>query len=945
MVADDHNDATLPPEGSQTERDGLSRGGQLLFSSLEQRMFGQSDVQKLGRYHLIDTLGRGAMGIVYRAYDPDLDRRVAIKVVSVDGAEARARMVREAKALAKLNHPNVVTVHEVGEDGEDLFVVMEYVDGGSLVDWIRAHPFGEAGRTRQLVEFLLQALEGLAAAHELGLVHRDIKPANLLVGGDGRLRVADFGLARGVQDDVESTVPDEVSLELSSSATLTRDGQIVGTPAFMAPEQFRGVADARSDQFSMAVTFYLALYDKRPFESDALVGLLDAIENERVANSPSGDVPDFVRQVLLRAMRAKPRDRFSSVEEMGRAVRAGGRRRRRIIGVVGAGAAALGLAGVSWASAPKPCRDERDRIEAVVSEHTGRIERLALESGRPHPEEVVGRFSFEIDRLIDNWSAQRLDACRAARVDEPEQAALAERRLVCLDEGLDAVESSLASIQTLTPVQADALPNVAILLIGAVDCKDPDRVFAEERGRELVATFRAGRLAENQLDHSRARELYESILSKTKPGEFPDLRAEVHTRVAALAEAADEHATFQHHILASLREAQRSGDPEFLSLGWLQVAETLPPETSEDVVELFIELSQAAREGGEISDFMEANIAYREASLRFHRREFDEALTLLRAAEEPAKRASSFILGYLYHMESSIVHRTGDLDTAESRAEDAVTTLASRLGDHHPDVAGMRMHLADIQSWQGKDEQAIATFDRVIEVLEERPDYMVGNLLSAISGRGDTKRNVGRLEEALEDYAKAIELARSIPGQERRVFGFQTAKARALWMMGRPEEGLELATSVARELDPQTVFERDTRANASILRAHILAELDRADDARRELETAVTWVDDAYGSDGVTRVQAGIQLAEVWVELGDYERCHREVDRFLPQTKDEPMWRSMLQRVKAQALHGQGELAQARLWAERALASMKASNAGEHEYVPIRELLAMLEEL
>lgn len=180
------SDRDTPPE--------LSRARQLQFHAIEERLFGRTDAARPGRYHLLETLGRRATGIVFKAYDPQLDRRVAIKVLKLAGHDARDRMAREAKALAKLNHPNVLTVDEVGEDGEDLYVVTEYVEGGTLRDWCDEHPLGESGRAAAVLDFAVQALEGLAAAHDLGLIHRGIKPANLLIGADGRLRVADFGL-------------------------------------------------------------------------------------------------------------------------------------------------------------------------------------------------------------------------------------------------------------------------------------------------------------------------------------------------------------------------------------------------------------------------------------------------------------------------------------------------------------------------------------------------------------------------------------------------------------------------------------------------------------------------------------------------------------------------------------------------------------------------------
>jgi serine/threonine protein kinase len=308
------------------------------------------------------------MGTVYAARDPDLDRAVAVKVLhasSLGGAarrEVAARLLREAKAMARLSHPDVITVHDVGAVGEQLFIAMEYVDGGTLRGW-RA----EAHRSvREILAAYERAGSGLAAAHDAGLVHRDFKPDNVLVGRDGRVRVTDFGLARTVEGssilhgapnagvDVR-TLPavgradasDEVVAD--ASATLTRTGTLLGTPAYMAPEQLRGrPADRRSDVFAFCVSLYEALYGERPFAGVNLAELEAAIGAGAVREAPIVTrVPAWVRTQLLRGLRAAPEQRFDSMRQLLDALRAGQARsrHRRAIGFV-CGLAVLG-AGVA----------------------------------------------------------------------------------------------------------------------------------------------------------------------------------------------------------------------------------------------------------------------------------------------------------------------------------------------------------------------------------------------------------------------------------------------------------------------------------------------------------------------------------------------------------------------------------------------------------------------
>jgi serine/threonine protein kinase len=222
---------------------------------------------QVGRYVLLDAVGSGGMGVVYAAYDPELDRKVAIKLLRFDrlGSEAgerdRLRLQREAQAIARLSHPNVVHVYDVGTFGDQVFVAMEFVAGRTLRQWAEEEP----RPWREVVDRFALAGRGLAAAHAAGLIHRDFKPDNVLLGDDGRVRVVDFGLARpaGQQPAPEGErTPSGGTL----AHPLTEWGVVVGTPAYMAPEQLRGEAsDERSDQLSFCVSLYETLYGERPF--------------------------------------------------------------------------------------------------------------------------------------------------------------------------------------------------------------------------------------------------------------------------------------------------------------------------------------------------------------------------------------------------------------------------------------------------------------------------------------------------------------------------------------------------------------------------------------------------------------------------------------------------------------------------------------------------------
>ncbi len=352
--------------------------GRRAKASIASALFGDAkpEAEVLGgRYALGRRLGAGGMGVVYEAHDPQLDRPVAVKLLHPEAsadARARARMVREARALAKLSHPHVIQVYDVGDEAEQVFVAMELVPGQTLGK--RAAALREQGDWRAILDLYLDAGRGLAAAHEAGLVHRDFKPENVLVGDDGRARVLDFGLARPVtvdeppgetegSDAGEDPEQARDSKELASA--LTRAGAVVGTPRYMAPEQLAGqAANAASDQYGFCVSLYEGLYGLHPFGGSAIKSLL-AVAKGGTAPTPRrperGPIPTAVFEVLERGLEVDPEARWPDLDALLVALQgaAEGRRpptppRRRSWLLAGVGAALVVAVGVAGALSMGP---------------------------------------------------------------------------------------------------------------------------------------------------------------------------------------------------------------------------------------------------------------------------------------------------------------------------------------------------------------------------------------------------------------------------------------------------------------------------------------------------------------------------------------------------------------------------------------------------------------
>jgi tetratricopeptide (TPR) repeat protein/tRNA A-37 threonylcarbamoyl transferase component Bud32 len=397
----------------------------------------------LGRYVILEVVGRGAMGVVYAAYDPHLDRRVALKILRPDrrwmtGAEMRERLLREGQTMARLSHPNLVAVHDVGAVGDGVFLALEFVEGQTLRGWLAA----EKRPWPAVLAAFLEAGRGLHAAHQSGIVHRDFKPDNVLVGKDGRLRVTDFGLALRSGEPAEPHSPSPaVSSSLSSpgvSPSLTSTGALVGTPAYMSPEQLSHRAlDARSDQFSFCVALYEALYGERPFAAETFADLRAAFAAGAVRPPNDAGVPARLRRVLLRGLSHEPDRRYPDMKALLDALAP---RPPPIRGLtVGAllTVAVLGAAMVwRWEAANAPlCHDGSERaVTAWSAADRARLRDAFAKTGLDYAPAVTATIERQLDAWSGRWAAARDEACSATRMRKVQPESLMQLKLQCLDE-------------------------------------------------------------------------------------------------------------------------------------------------------------------------------------------------------------------------------------------------------------------------------------------------------------------------------------------------------------------------------------------------------------------------------------------------------------------------------------------------------------------------------
>jgi eukaryotic-like serine/threonine-protein kinase len=466
-------------------------------------------LRRVAQFVLLERLGGGGMGVVFAAFDEKLERKVAIKLVATQGGDGRAqeRLLREAQAQARLSHPNVVTVYEVGALPEgQLFIAMELVKGETLREWQRS----EKRSWQDILSRYAAAGEGLAAAHSSSIVHRDFKPDNILVGEDGRVRVADFGLAFAAEPGTPASRPPSISdasasgrLETSSgspsarpgrpgrpgtapvatagrsarSPMLTAAGTVAGTPGYMAPEQLSGAAvDARTDQFSFCVALYEALYDERPYADFAF------LHEERPAmrrSDPDPSHPRWLWDVIVRGLSLEPDQRFASMDELLALLtrnRDLARRRTRLAGLTLGATAVIGIS-IAVLTArqapPPPCPLATDELTGVWDPPTQqRVETALLGTGVAFAANVWASTQGSFDRYSQRWLKAHQAACEATNVRHVQSAELLDRRMECL-AGRKRSLAAAVEVMQLRPSQAVARAGEILSSLGEIElCAD-----------------------------------------------------------------------------------------------------------------------------------------------------------------------------------------------------------------------------------------------------------------------------------------------------------------------------------------------------------------------------------------------------------------------------------------------------------------------------------------
>ena len=706
------------------------------------------DPTRLGRYAIVKLLGSGGMGSVYEAHDGELGRSVAIKVLREDreAEELTEGLRREAQALAKLVHPNVVTVYDVGVDQGQLFVVMQLIDGESIDTWLR----GRDASPATIVAAFRDAGRGLAAAHAANLVHCDFKPANVLVDRDGVVRVGDFGLARIGADGPTS---------------------VAGTPRYMAPEQFAGVATAASDQYAFCVALWEVLAGDPPFPDTPL----DSGEAARARTPPelprSAAVPAYVVRALLRGLSQEPADRFPSMDALLDAL-APPRSRVRMLGFTALSLAAIATGIVVTAvheraaAPPDPCAAAGDPIAEVWTPARRMVlARRFAETNAPYAAAAIASAGRALDAYAADWHRSAVDACRATHVRHEVSPELLDLRAACLERRRSAIAAlvdvlatadaqvvahaaeataglpAIADCDDLTALQAPVRPPSDVHTRGAVD-------ELRERESRVEAQFLAGRYgAALGPAESLARDAealgYAPLEAETKTllgtmqnrtGHFADAG---HSLVAAFAAAIVGHDDAAAAKAAALVLIAKAGTAEIASgEEWSQLAEAAVARLGNPPLPLATEL---AAQG-----YLEATAGKHDAAVALH-----ERARALRERFEP----DSLDLGKSYQNLAYNLDELGKFTEARAAGERALHLEEAILGPDHPEIAMVLTTLGNIASDQGLPDSARDYYTRALAIRER--SIATGD---DPGGRADLLNNLGILASQKKDYETADSL-------------------------------------------------------------------------------------------------------------------------------------------------------------------------------------------
>ncbi len=688
---------------------------------------------RIGRFFIFRQLGEGGMGRVFLGYDEELDRKLAIKLWHGQGdSSVRVRMLREAQALARLSHPHIVTVYEVGEEQGRVYLAMEYVEGETLRRWVEDQPRS----TSAILGRYLEAGSGLAAAHKAGILHRDFKPDNVIAGADDRVRVLDFGLARADRSLLsEESLSSEPVIRVSGAdrvldVPMTVVGTVLGTPAYMPPEQLRGEAtDVRSDIFSFSVAFWEALFEVRPFRADSIRELSAKIEHGVLDEGKSGRrVPRRLRAALAKGLAADADDRWQTMDELLVALSRRSRRLRWLLPIAIVLIIAL-FAGIAiglntWRKdqAIAGCQNEARAIDAVWNDAVRRdLRATATATGFDYATASVARLEPILSNYAATWQTAAISLCEQDIRDSDWAPELTIEARACLEERSWALESLVVELSNATLARLQQALPAAYALPEIDRCLDPTWL----RERPLPPSD-----ASSKAEIDALREAIERTRSLEAIGRIDEALPIAETLVERADALGWKPLRARTRLLAGRLSEQQAIEraAEHLESGFFIA---LGADEEHLATELATRLVVAI--GVDLMRPNEGHLWARWAKALIDRRPVGREMRLA---------ALNSQLGVLAHSE-------GKLDEAEHAWQAALAIYQSILGPHHPNIAKLLNNLGALHDLNDNSDEAARLWERALSIWGASlgPDHPTTAAVHV---------NLGLVYERQGQYSKAL---------------------------------------------------------------------------------------------------------------------------------------------------------------------------------------------
>ncbi|MDQ3336074.1 MAG: serine/threonine-protein kinase [Myxococcota bacterium] len=730
----------------------------------------------IGRYQITGLLGAGGMGVVYEARDPELARTLAIKLLHESAAAAEhgltARLVREARALAQLAHPNVVTVHDVGEHEGRAFLAMEYIRGTTLRDWLRDEPRS----WRQVVRVFEQAARGLAAAHAAGLVHRDFKPDNVMIGTDERVRVTDFGLVRPL--DASELLP--TSSTGSSGLTLTASGTLLGTPAYMSPEQHLGLpGDARSDQFNFMVALFEALYGVRPFTGNTRGALAASVLEGRLANPlPGRRVPRWLRRLVERGLAREPDARHPSLAAIADALARGVARKPTLAIAATAGVAVVISAAILMRPEPDPCAGGAAQIAQAWSEGVkARVRAAFLNTGKPFADDAFTGVVGALDRYAGQWATAHRETCEASAVRHEQSPELLDLRMACL--GRHRVQLA-ALVELLSAADADLVeraPRSVAQLPATADCADLERL----RTVAVIAPAKRARLAELEATHARAQALsdagrYREAVEVARPlmaaaselGYRP-FEADTLATLAGVEQDLGHFVEAERLLRAAILAAESGGHDKRKAKSWAALIDLVGNQRGKprDAIALEPEARAVVERVADERlradfDMAVARVLSELGEYKRSRERSQSAIETLERLDGPDAMSVSTALDGLLALDLA----TGNYKEHLVVAERVHAIRRAKLGAAHPLTGKALQNLANAQFLVGDSQKALVTAKQALDLAVAAYGPKHPEVALVRHNYGAMLERTGRFDEASVEVEASLAIRRELLGPE-----------------------------------------------------------------------------------------------------------------------------------------------------------------------------------